>query len=145
MIILDTNVVSELMLELPVATVAGWWSTQPLEELYITTIVEGELRYGVAKLPAGRRRNLLLQSIDLILSYFLPDRILVFDRAAAREYAEIMAHRRSIGRPMDRHELDCQIAAIARVSNATVATRNVPDFTDCGVPVINPWESAPTQ
>lgn len=98
------------MLELPVAAVADRWSTQPLTDLYITTVVEAELRYGAAKLPGGRRRNLLFQSIDLILSDFLPDRILAFDRAGAREYAEIRAHRRAIGRPMDGHEPDCQIA-----------------------------------
>ncbi|MYC28875.1 MAG: type II toxin-antitoxin system VapC family toxin [Chloroflexi bacterium] len=144
MIILDTNVISELMLALPVAPVASWWSTQPLADLYITTVVEGELRYGAARLPVGRRRGLLIQSIDLVLANFLPDRILPFDRAAASEYAQIMAHRRSIGRPMEGHELDCQIAAIARVNGAAVATRNVRDFTDCGVEIINPWEAAAT-
>ena len=133
MIILDTNVVSELMLERPNQAVAGWWRNQPLADLYTTTVVEAELRFGVARLPAGRRRNLLYQSIDLILSNFLSDRILPFNRADAREYAEIMAHRRAIDRPMDGHELDCQIAAIARANGATVATRNVGDFTDCGL------------
>ena len=141
MIILDTNVISELMLELPVAPVASWWSTQPLADLYITTVVEGELRYGAARLPVGRRRGLLFQSIDLVLASFLPDRILPFDRADASEYAQIMAHRRAIGRPMEGHELDCQIAAIARVNGAAVATRNVRDFTDCGIEIINPWEA----
>ena len=85
---------------------------------------------------------MLIQSIDLVLANFLPDRILPFDSAAASEYAQIMAHRRSIGRPMEGHELDCQIAAIARVNGAAVATRNVRDFTDCGVEIINPWEAA---
>ena len=141
MIILDTNVISELMLELPVVPVAGWWSAQPIADLYITAVVEGELRYGAARLAVGRRRDLLFQSIDLVLSNFLPDRILPFDRAAAHEYATIMAHRRSIGRPMEGHELDCQIAAIARVHGAAVATRNVRDFTDCGVEIINPWDA----
>ena len=145
MIILDTNVVSELMLERPNQAVAGWWRNLPLADLYTTTVVEAELRFGVARLPAGRRRNLLFQSIDLILSNFLPDRILPFNRAAAREYAEIMAHRRAIGRPMDGHELDCQIAAMARASNAAVATRNVRDFTDCGIEIIDPWEAAANQ
>ncbi|MDE2937475.1 MAG: type II toxin-antitoxin system VapC family toxin [Chloroflexota bacterium] len=145
MIVLDTNVISELMLELPVAPVASWWSTQPVADLYITTVVEGELRYGAARLPVGRRRGLLFQSIDLVLTNFLPDRILPFDRAAASEYATIMAHRRSIGRPMEGHELDCMIAAIARSNGAAVATRNVRDFTDCGVEIINPWEAAATQ
>ena len=142
MIILDTNVISELMLELPAAPVAGWWSTQPLADLYFTTVAEGELRYGAAKLPVGRRRSLLFQSIDLVLINFLPGRILPFERVAAQEYATIMAHRRSIGRPMEGHELDCQIAAIAQVYGATIATRNVRDFADCGVTVINPWEPA---
>ena len=145
MIILDTNVVSELMLEQPNQVVESWWRNQPLAELYTTAVVEAELRFGVARLPAGRRRNLLYQSIDRILSNFLPARILAFDRAAAREYAEIMAHRRAIGRPMQGHELDCQIAAIARANEASIGTRNVRHFTDCGVSVINPWQAAANQ
>ncbi len=145
MIILDTNVLSNLMLERPDQTVASWWRNELLADLYTTTVVEAELRYGIATLPAGRRRDRLLASTDQILTGFFPDRILAFDRSAAREYAEIMAHRRALGRPMDRHKLDCQIAAIARANGATVATRNVRDFADCRIEIINPWEAAGTQ
>ena len=144
MIILDTNVVSELMRESPSLPVLTWWNSQTVTDMYIAAVVEAELRHGTAILPAGRRRDRLFVSIDLMLSDHFPDRILAFDRAAAREYAEIMANRRAIGRSMDRHELDCMIAATARVNAAAVATRNVRDFTGCGVQVINPWETGGT-
>lgn len=140
MLILDTNVISELLREDPDATVKAWWDSQTLVELYTTSVVEAELLSGAHLLPAGRRRVRLSESIENFLAHFFDDRVLAFDRAAAREYAEIMAHRRAIGRPMDGHELDCQIATLARANDAMVATRNVRDFTDCGVEIINPWE-----
>ena len=140
MLILDTNVISELLREEPDTNVKAWWDSQTLVELYTTSVVEAELLFGAHRLPAGRRRERLLESIENFLAHFFDDRVLPFDRAAAHEYATVMEHRRAIGRPMDGHELDCQIAAIARANDAAVATRNVRDFTDCGIEVIDPWE-----
>lgn len=141
MLILDTNVISELIREEPNATVKAWWDDQTRVELYTTSVVEAELLSGAHLLPAGRRRERLSESIENFLAQFFADHVLPFDRNAAREYATIMAHRRAIGRPMDGHELDCQIAAIACANAATIATRNVRDFTDCGVEFINPWDA----
>ena len=141
MLILDTNVISELIREEPNVTVKAWWDDQTRAELYTTSVVEAELLSGAHRLPAGRRRDRLLGSIENFLAYFFDVRVLPFDRAAAQEYATIMAHRRAIGRPMDGHEMDCQIAAIARANGATIATRNVRDFADCGVEIINPWDA----
>ena len=145
MIVLDTNAVSELMRDSPTQVVANWWRTQVLTDLFTTTVVEAELRYGAARLSPSRRRNRLFQAIHLMLANYFPSRILAYDRAAPREYAEIMAHRQAIGRSLEHQRLDCQIAAIARANSASVATRNVRHFTDCGIEVINPWEAAATQ
>ena len=141
MLILDTNVISELIRENPNATVKAWWDGQTLTELYTTSVVEAELLNGAHRLPAGRRRERLSEKIESFLTDFFSGHVLPFNRPAARYYAVIMAHRRAIGRPMEGHELDCQIAAIARVYSAAVATRNVRDFTDCGIEVVNPWEA----
>ena len=96
-------------------------------------------------MPAGRRREELLEKIENFLTEFFSGHVLPFNRPAARYYAVIMAQRRAIGRPMEGHELDCQIAAIARANAAQVATRNVRDFTDCGIEIINPWEDGAIQ
>ena len=140
MIILDTNVVSELIRQSPDPVVLAWFIEQDFQELFLTTVNEAELRYGAAKLPPGRRRDELTGEINNITDLFT-GKILPFDSAAAYEYADIMEHRRAIGRPMERHEMDCQIAAITRCHRAEIATRNVADFTDCGIPVINPWHT----
>lgn len=139
MLILDTNVISELMREEADATVKAWWDGQSLLELHTTSVVEAELLNGVHLLPFGRRRESLSERIETFLAHFFDERVLPFDRAAAREYAEIMARRRAIGRSMEGQELDCQIAAIARANDAAVATRNVRDFADCGIEIMNPW------
>ena len=144
MLILDTNVISELMRDEPDTTVKTWWDGQTLTELYTTSVVEAELFSGTYLLPAGRRRETLLWNIEKFIAVFFGDRVLPFDRANALAYAQIMARRRSIGRPMEGHELDCMIAAIALSSGASVATRNVRDFTECGVEIINPWEAPDT-
>ena len=137
MIVLDTNVVSELMLPSPAPQVVGWVSRQAAPTLYFTTISEAELRYGVAILPAGRRRDGLLAGIEGMLREDFAGRIIPFDRAAALAYAEIAAARRASGHPIN--HADCQIAAIARSVGAAVATRNEDDFEGCGINVINPW------
>ena len=137
-IILDTNVVSELTKARPNPEVVAWWDNQNRDDLFVTAIVLAELCYGVAIMSDEQRRDQVSQSNESMLEAYFADRILPFDGAAAREYADILAHHRANKLPVDRH--DCMIAAIARSYGAAVATRNVRDFADCGVPLINPWE-----
>ena len=137
MIVLDTNVVSELLRPEPSAKVESWLAAQDGTQLYFTTVGEAELRYGVSILPAGKRRTALAKAVEGILEEDLRDRVLPFDRQAARAYASIAAERRAVGSPIS--QFDCQIAAIALSNGASLATRNTADFTDCGVSLINPW------
>ncbi len=137
MIVLDTNVVSELMRPSPAASVVDWVAQQAATTLYFSTISEAELRYGVEVLPAGQRRAGLLAAIEEMLREDFAGRVLPFDSDAARAYAVIAAGRRDAGRPIS--QADCQIAAIAQSRGAGVATRNAGDFEDCGVEVVNPW------
>ena len=137
MILIDTNVVSELMRPAPAPTVMTWFAAQESGALYLTAVSEAELRAGAAILPAGRRRDRLAAEVDAVVREDFAGRVLPFDSAAARAYAEIAASRRSAGRPI--LEADCQIVAIARARDAAVATRNAADFEHCGVSVIDPW------
>ena len=141
MIVVDTNVISELMRPTPEPAVMAWFSEQDPAELYMTAVGEAELRAGAAILPAGQRRDRLAAEIDAVVREDFAGRVLPFDSAAARAYADIAAARRSEGRPI--LEADCQIAAIARARDAAVATRNVPDFEHCGIAVIDPWAGDP--
>ncbi len=134
---MDTNVISELMRPTPQPAVMAWFSGQDSAELYLTAVGEAELRAGAAVLPAGRRRDRLAAEIDAVVREDFAGRVLPFDSAAARAYANIAAARRSEGRPI--LAADCQIAAIARAHDAAVATRNVSDFEHCGIAVIDPW------
>lgn len=137
MIILDTNVISELLRPEPAKQVERWLAAQDGAQVYFTTIGEAELRHGVAILPAGKRRNALTAAIEGLLDEDFRDRVLPFDRAAALSYASIAAARRAAGRPIS--QFDCQIAAIALEHKAAVATRNTSDYEGCGVELINPW------
>ena len=137
MIVIDTNVVSELMRLIPEPAVMTWFSGQDSAELYLTAVSEAELRAGAAILPAGRRRERLAAEVDAVVREDFAGRVLPFDSAAARAYAVIAASRRSMGRPI--LEADCQIAAIARARDAAVATRDGADFEHCGIAVIDPW------
>ncbi len=137
MIIVDTNVISELFRPAPAKQVETWLADQDGANLYFTTIGEAELRHGVAILPSGKRRTALTRAIEGILEEDFRDRILPFDRPAASAYAAIAADRRALGRPIS--QFDCQIAAIARAHGASVATRNTSDYESCGVDLLNPW------
>ena len=137
MFLLDTNVVSELLRPSPEPIVETWVGDRRATDLYFSAIGEAELRYGVAILPTGRRQTALGSAIEAILRDDFVDRILPFDSEAAREYADIAATRRSAGRPFA--PADCQIAAIARSRGMAVATRNVRDFEDIEVEVVDPW------
>ena len=142
MIILDTNVLSELLRPEPARQVERWLAAQDGARVYFTTVGEAELRHGVAILPAGKRRNALTSAIEGLLEEDFRDRILPFDRAAARAYATIAAVRRAAGRPIS--QFDCQIAAIARAREAPVATRNTSDYEGCGIELIDPWTFRPS-
>ena len=135
--LLDTNVVSELMRDSPDQSVARWVSGHPVEDLFLSAVSEAELRYGAAILPLGRRRETLVFKIDAMLNDAFEDRVLPFDSDAARAYGYIAAARRSAGRPVA--SADCQIAAIAAASRMRLATRNVRDFEEMGVEIVNPW------
>lgn len=136
MIALDTNVVSELMRVEPAGIVLDWFERNQSAQPVITAITAAEIRFGLTRMPAGRRRDRLELIADGVFELF-PERILPFDDRAAAAFAEILSHRESIGRPMD--GFDAQIAAICLVHGAILATRNVRDFTDTGVRVLDPW------
>jgi toxin FitB len=136
-IVLDTDVLSQTWRRAPSPKVMNWLRSQPMTALFTTTLTEAELLYGLALLPDGKRRRALEAAISSIFAEDLAGRVLPFDSAAAREYAGIAATRRRAGRPIA--EADAQIAAIARSRGAAVATRNVEDFADLGITVVDPW------
>lgn len=140
MIIFDTNVLSESMRAEPDSAVMGWLGSLPPLEIWTTTITVAEIRFGLSCMPDGRRRDDLGDRFDVLQRRSFPDRILSFDLPAAERYGRLMARRRALGRPMS--PLDGQIAAIASVHDAIVATRNVQDFEACGLSLINPWKTA---
>lgn len=137
MFVLDTNVVSELLRPVPNPAVEAWVGSHPAGSLFFTAIGEAELRYGVAIMASGARRDRLAAVVDAVVGEDFADRVLPFDRWAARSYARIAALRRASGRPAS--QADCQIAAIADSRGATVVTRNTRDFDGTGVAVVDPW------
>ena len=140
MILIDTNVVSELMRAEPDAAVLAWFGRQDVAALHLSAVSEAELRRGVAILPEGRRKTALREAVAAMVAEDFADRVLPFDGAAARAFADIFAERRTMGRTIGFP--DCQIAATARTRGAAVATRNVDDFDGCGITVVNPWHVA---
>jgi predicted nucleic acid-binding protein len=134
-IILDTNVISELMRSRPNPTVVAWSAVQPRSLLCTTSINKAEIFYGVAALPEGRRRRGLAAAAEAMFSEDFAGRVLPFDEVAAAHYADIVAARRRSGTPIE--ALDAQIAAIVVAAGADIATRDVAGFAGCGVAVIN--------
>ena len=120
----------------PTPSVAAWIAERDAATMFLTAVSEAELRFGVAILPAGRRRNALEAAMRRWLERGFAERILPFDSAAAEAYAEIAADRRQAGRPIG--EADCQIAAISRSRGTSLVTRNVRDFEGTGVEVVDP-------
>ena len=137
MIILDTNVLSALMRKVPDADVVGWLDRQPAESVWITSITLFEARLGIALLPDGKRRRALTSAFGRLLEEDLENRVLDFDTGAANEAAELAARRQRAGRQIDIR--DTQIAGIALVRHATLATRNTRHFADLEINVIDPW------
>ena len=139
MIIVDTNVLSELMRGDPDPVVIAWIETQAATALFTTTITQAEILYGIRVLPKGKRRGEIEKAASEIFSIDFAGRVLPFDQDAAQAYAEIAAARRRMGRPIS--QFDAQIAAISYSRNSIVATRNVPDFEGCGIQTIDPWDA----
>jgi predicted nucleic acid-binding protein len=139
MIILDTNVVSEIIRPAPSQHVLQWVSSQPPLLLYTTSITQAEMLYGMEILTRGKKKKALEAALDGMFAEDFRDRVLGFDSGCAKYFAEIAAVRTNLGRPIS--QFDAQIAAIARSRKAILATRNTADFADCGVKLTNPWES----
>lgn len=137
MIILDTNIVSEPLRIDPEPAVVEWLDAQADETLYLTTVTLGELRYGIAALPAGRRKQVLDRRVENEVFAFFDDRVLPFDEPASRAYGELRAAARAAGRPVG--DLDALIAAIAVSRGFAVASRDTGPFQAAGVEVINPF------
>jgi predicted nucleic acid-binding protein len=135
-IVLDTNVTSELMKPAPSATVAGWVRGHSATELYTTSITLAEIDYGIQRLPDGHRKDLLQATADEVFSAFT-EHVLAFDAAAAEQYGQIVSHRDRVGAPIE--GFDAQIASICKAHEATLATRNVKDFQQTGIIVVDPW------
>jgi predicted nucleic acid-binding protein len=136
MIVLDTNVVSELMRPEPAPQVSSWVRSRDRRELRMTSITLAEIRYGIARLPDGRRKQVLLDTADDIFRVF-SDQVLPVDEAAAEQYAVIASTRERAGKPIA--GFDALIAAVCRSRGAALATRNLPDFHGTGIDVIDPW------
>jgi len=138
MIVLDTNVVSELMRSSPDARILHWFSSQSADDLHITAITMSEILYGIELISTARRRETVRAAAEKMFEAVFADRILTFEDRAARAFSQIASSRRRQGKPMA--DFDAQIAAIARVHGATLATKNPYVFEGCGVRLINPWE-----
>ena len=137
MILLDTNVISELMRPVPDPQVLLWFDRQDGLPLYLSTISEAELWSGFHRLADGKRKVALQVLISETLAEDFKGRILTFNSGAARIYGKISAHRAQIGKPIT--TADCQIAAIAQVNSFKLATRNIRDFEACDVSLVDPW------
>ena len=137
MIVVDTNVVSEVMRPQPSLAVLGWLNTQDSNLLFITTITLAEIGYGLRILPDGLRRRQLQTRFEQFVAQAFEERVLDFTAPAARAYAEIMGHRKEKGRAMSLP--DGQIAGIALAHGFAIATRNTKDFEDCRIELINPF------
>jgi len=138
MIVLDTNVLSELMKPKPATKVIDWMAAQPAVSLYTTSITQAEILHCLMLLPPSRRRSALEAAATSMFGEDFAGRILGFGSDVAPTYAQIASDRRRAGRPIS--HFDAQIAAIGRFMGASIATRNTGDFDGCGVTVVDPWK-----
>jgi toxin FitB len=138
MILLDTNVISALMRPAIAPAVAAYLRAQAPEELFTASLCEAELRYGIARLPAGRRRDAVEAAFRSFLTAGFAGRIIAFDSACAAGYATVRVRREAAGRQIGIP--DAMIAGTALAHGATVVTRNVADFAGCGIPIVDPWQ-----
>jgi toxin FitB len=142
MIILDTNVISEIMRAKPEPIVLDWFRVRSLLEMATTTINLAEIRHGLARLPFGRRRRELETAFNSLAARGFGDRIFDFDASAADAYGDLAVERKRAGRRLE--GFDGLVAAIAKSRGLPIATRNADDFEGCGIAVINPWNSPPS-
>jgi toxin FitB len=136
MVLLDTNILSALMSSEPHLEVVEWLDCQESDCVFLSSVTIAEISYGLESLPSGKGKRHLCDAFERFLALGFVDRNLDFDFEAARIYGQLMAVRRSAGRPMSM--ADGQIAAIAKAHGLALATRNVKDFQDCGLVIINP-------
>ncbi|WP_250451888.1 type II toxin-antitoxin system VapC family toxin [Caballeronia sp. ATUFL_M2_KS44] len=137
MIVLDTNVLSEVLRPAPEPRVLSWLANQPRAALFTTSVTRGEIFYGIRLLPAGARREALWAATQVIFDEDFAGRVLNFDSDAADAYARIAVSRRSAGKPIS--QFDAMIAAVTLSRGASLATRNVKDFVECEIEIIDPW------
>jgi predicted nucleic acid-binding protein len=137
MILVDTNVISEPLRKTPDAVVIEWIDAQALETLYLSAITVAELRFGVASLPAGKRRDRLHESMENRVLPLFTGRVLAFDLPASQAYAQLMSRARAAGLAIG--AADGYIAATAAANRMAVATRDAAAFEAAGIPVIDPW------
>ena len=139
MIILDTNVISELMRAKPEPVVVDWFRVRSLLEMATTTINLAEIRRGLARLPFGRRRRDLEVTFNSLAARGFANRVFDFDASAVDAYGDLAVERERAGRPLE--GFDGLIAAIAKSRGLPIATRSMDDFAECGIDLINPWNS----
>jgi hypothetical protein len=137
MIVVDTNVISELMRGEPHPAVLTWVAAQPRGQLFTTYVNQAEILYGIGALPEGRRRTALAAAAEAMFAEDFSGRLLPFEARAATRYPEIVLARRQAGKPIEK--FDALIAATALAVGATVATRDTGGFAGCGLTVIDPW------
>ncbi len=138
MIILDTNVLSELMRDTPDPLVLDWLDRQPSKSVWTSCISLMEIRFGILRMPEGKRRERMLEEFEVILREEIEERYAPFDAAAAAQTAALMVLRNHQGRPMEYR--DAMIAGTALSANAALVTRNTAHFSDLGVKLFNPWD-----
>lgn len=136
-VLLDTNVVSELLRPQPAHNVVRWLSATPPESIRFSAVGVAEILLGIELLPASAKRDRIRSRFLALLERSLQGKVAPFDDRCALRYAQIVAFRRSAGRPIS--NLDAQIAAIARANDLVLATRNTRDFDQCGVDVVDPF------
>jgi toxin FitB len=139
MLILDTNVISELMNPQGSQTVKSWVNSQSRERLFTTTITKAEILYGIAILPEGNRKQRLQDAAHIVFNEEFFNQLLVFDSESAENFASLSTDRRKQGHPIS--QFDAQIAAIYWTHQAVIVTRNVDDFLNCQIEIINPWDT----
>lgn len=138
MIVLDTYVLSELMRPIPSPRVVAWVRKYQGPQMTVTAVTEAEIFYGIELMPSGKRRSHFLKMAEDLFALDFRGRTLPFDSEAARVYATIASALRSQGKPIS--PADAQIAAIVQANNAVLATRNIMDFSGCGIQLVNPWQ-----
>ena len=136
MVILDTSILTEAVRPAPDPKIGAWLGKQAREDVYTTSLAQGEVFLVVEKLPPGKRRSDLLSAVGEVFAFFGP-RVLPFDADAARAYPQIILNRKMMGQEI-RAE-DAMLAAITRSRGAVLATRNEAAFAGCGIRVVNPW------